>query len=155
MKISSIYNYWTLLNGTSIGRWLFNRLVAVFNPYTGALGAKVITLEPGYCQIQLAERRGVRNHLNSIHAIALSNLGEFASGLALISQLPDAARGIPIEIKSHYFKKARGLLTADSRVNLPVIDSDLEHWVTTDIQDEQQQSVARVEVCWKLGLKRE
>ncbi len=160
MKISSIFRVWSMMKGWRIGRWevgksLFSRLVRGFNPYTGALGARVCELEPGYARLELADRRRVRNHLNSIHAIALTNLGEFTSGLALLGRLTDQQRGIPIEIRSHYMKKARGVLTASSRVELPAFFDDIEHQVVTEIKDTSGDVVAIIEARWKLGPVRE
>ena len=85
---------WGRLGGSAVGRWLFSQAVRLAVPYTGALGARVISLEPGRAVVTLRDRRGVRNHLGSVHAIALANLAEMASGLAMVSALPPGVRSI-------------------------------------------------------------
>ncbi|MCB1757069.1 MAG: DUF4442 domain-containing protein, partial [Gammaproteobacteria bacterium] len=85
---------WDMLAGLPGGKWLFSKLLGIIVPYTGALGAKVQHLSPGHTIVCLHERRGVRNHLGSVHAIALANLLEVSTGLAVLSGMPDDARGI-------------------------------------------------------------
>ncbi len=157
MNITRLFRIWSGMQSWRIGQWevgkrLFSRLVRLFNPYTGALGADICSLEPGYARLSLSDRRRVRNHLNSIHAIALTNLGEFTSGLALLGLLTDQQRGIPVEIRSHYMKKARGTLTATSRVTLPEFTDDIEHKVVAEIKDTEGDIVAIIEATWKLGM---
>ena len=152
MKLTSLIKAWKVLQGIPAGKSLFGLLVSLFNPYTGALGARVCEFRPGYARIKLVERRAIRNHLNSIHAIALVNLGEFVSGLALLSTMDDRVRGIPVEIKSEFIKKARGVLEAECHTRLPDISNDVDHIVNTDILNEQGELVAKISVKWKLGL---
>lgn len=134
--------------GPSLFMFAFGRLV----PYSGALGARVRTLEPGRARLELRERRGVRNHLNSIHAVALVNLGEMASGLAMTTALPAGVRGIVLGIKAEFLKKARGTVAVDTIVEVPPVRGDVEHDVHAEIRDVAGDVVAHITVRWRLGL---
>lgn len=142
---------WRRLSRLPGGRWLFSRILRLMNPYSGAVGARVEVLEPGYAQITLKDRRAVRNHLDSVHAIALANIAELASGLAMLAGLPDGVRGIPTAISIQYLKKARGLLTAEARVAIPEVTADIRFDVTATVKDAAGDEVARATVNWKLG----
>lgn len=74
---------WRRLSGLPGGKRLFSSLFGRMGPYTGSIGARVETLEPGFCRVTLRDRHGVRHHLNSIHAMTLANLAEAASGLVV------------------------------------------------------------------------
>ncbi len=142
-----IRDAWVRLSSLPGGRWLFSRLIGRMVPYTGALGARVEELKPGYARITLAQRRGVENHLRSVHAVALANLVEMTTGLAMLTALPDSARGIAVRLSVDYLKKARGRLTAECACEAP---SGREEEVTlrTDIKDANGEVVARGEARW-------
>jgi acyl-coenzyme A thioesterase PaaI-like protein len=104
--------------------------------------------------VVLKDRRKIRNHLNSIHAIALANLGELASGLAMITAVPNGTRSIVTNLEIEYLKKARGRLLAEGRASPPsVINEAIDSLATADIIDEEGDLVACVTVLWRLSPK--
>ena len=149
---AKILRLWQRLEAWPGGRWLFSRILGQIVPYTGSISPHICELRPGYARVELRDRRRVRNHLNSIHAIALANLGEVTSGLAMLTGLAPNTRGIAIKISTEYLKKARGLLVAETRCEVPrVLDEDMEYAVQAEIRDRDGDVVARTTANWRLG----
>lgn len=150
---ASLRESWRRLSPLPGGKWLFSRLLGRQVPYTASIGATVTALEPGYARVEVPDRRRIRNHLNSIHAVALMNLGEVATGLAMLVGLPATVRGIVTGLSITFHKKARGRLTAECRCAIPTVTADQEYEVTAAITDLEGDVVARVIAHWRLGPK--
>jgi uncharacterized protein (TIGR00369 family) len=150
---TDLLSTWNRLGSRPGGAWIFHRLLARFVPYTGALGARVLELGDGRARVTLADRRRNRNHLGSVHAVALVNLGEMTSGLALITGLDADVRSILVKISAEYLKKARGTLTATAGIEIPKVTGPVDHVVEAVIRNEAEELVCRVEAVWRLDLR--
>ena len=130
------------------GRTLYSRLLGFYIPYTGSIGAQVRDLEPGAATLCLPDRRAVRNHLDSVHALAIANLGELTTGLAIMSAMPAKSRSILRRLEVEYLKKARGALKshADAPTDLPSGRHELP--LKAEIRDAQGVLVATVTATW-------
>ena len=104
MKALSVYNK---LHGLPMGKCIYSKLVCLMAPYFKTIKPRFVDWKPGYCEIKMNNRRAVRNHLNSVHAIAMCNLCELAGGMALDAALPPNLRWIPRGMNVDYIKIAR------------------------------------------------
>ena len=157
MPLSStrIRTLWDRLSPMPGGGRLFSVLIGRMAPYTGTIRPHVEELRSGYSRVTMKDRRPVRNHLDSIHAVALMNLAEVASGLALHYDLPGHARAILTGLSIEYLKKARGELTAEGASAVPAGHEREELEVTATIRDETGDEVARASARWLVGPRDE
>ena len=126
-------------------------MVGLIAPFSGSIGARVEVLQPGHGVVTLQDRRKVRNHLKSVHAIALVNLAELVTGLTLMNSLKDNTRGILTAIHMQYHKKARGLLTAECFCDIPDDNAEKEIILSGEIRDQAGEVVATATATWLIG----
>jgi acyl-coenzyme A thioesterase PaaI-like protein len=143
---------WQRLSALPGGKTIFSIFVGRTAPYSGSIGARVVELRPGYALVRMRERRRLRNHLRSVHAIALANLGELASGLAMTLAFAPNVRGIPVSIAIDYRKKARGVLLAEGTASPPTVTGPVDAEARAEIRDEGGDVVATMIVQWRLDL---
>jgi uncharacterized protein (TIGR00369 family) len=144
---------WNLLSGMPAGKAVFSRLVGRLAPYTGTIHATVTVLRAGYAEVQMPDRRSVRNHLDSVHAIALANLAELAGNVALMYSLPDDARFIVSGMDIEYMKKARGTITAVGEPPVPRTSARARYDVPVTLRDAAGDEVARAVLHSLVGPK--
>jgi len=149
--IAPILARWRRVSAWPGGRRLFAIMLGRLIPYTGSVRPYVLELEPGYARVRMTDRRYVRNHLRSVHAIASANLAEVASGLAMTAGLPADVRGIVTAIELAYHKKARGTLIAECRCDIPVVATRIEVPVTSTVRDPAGDIVVTATVRWLLS----
>lgn len=144
---------WDLLSGMPGGKAVFSKLVGRMAPYTGTIHATVTVLRAGYAEVQMADRRGLRNHLDCVHAIALANLAELAGNVALAYSLPDDARFIVSGMEIEYLKKARGTITAIGESPVPRSSARAQFDVPVTLRDTAGEDVVKVVLRSVVGPK--
>lgn len=142
---------WGRLSPLPGGKWLFSKLIGFVIPYTGSVQPRVAALQPGHAVVNLHDRRRVRNHLKSIHAIALANLAEFTTGLATLSGMPPGSRAILTGLEVEYHKKARGTLRAECTSVLPEAIETQSLKVQAEIYNADGECVATGNATWLIG----
>ena len=130
------------------GKRVFSVLLGRMAPYTGSISPRVEELRDGYARVSMRDRRAVRNHLRSVHAIALMNLAEVTSGLALTYALPADARAILTGLSIDYLKKARGTLVAEATLDPPSTSERQEYEFESRIHDSAGDLVAVARARW-------
>lgn len=151
---SIIRKQWEAWSGRPGGRRIFSMLLGRVVPYTGSMGATVQELRPGYARATLRDRRKVRNHLRSVHAIALMNLAELTTGLALNFHLPESARSILKGLSIECHKKARGTLTAEATAPVLADNAERDLQIETAIRDQAGDVVATARAHWLVGPRK-
>jgi acyl-coenzyme A thioesterase PaaI-like protein len=143
------YAIWKRLSPLPGGRYFFSWFFSFAAPYTGSIFPFVISYEPGRVRIRMRDRWRVRNPFKSVHAVALVNLGEAASGLALFSNLAPELRAILVGIEAEYHKKARGTLECVGTAVPPSGEGDVP--VEAKITDASGVVVCTVRAKWRVA----
>lgn len=152
-SIVKLRKAWERLKGVPLGTRLFSAIFGKLVPYSGSIHPHILELRPGYAKIEMRDRRALRNHLNSVHAVALMNLGEMVTGLAMTLALPDRCRAIVTDLSMQYHKKARGTMTAVCEAKLPegVLETgDRDCVVEGKILDAEGNLVAASKATWRI-----
>ena len=109
--MSAFLRRYRQLQGLPLGRWLFSRAIGFVAPYFATIRPQVRHYDAGECEVRINDRRGVHNHIGTVHAVALCNLAELCGGMTIDSLMPRGLRWIPAGMTVRYLKKARGPIT--------------------------------------------
>jgi uncharacterized protein (TIGR00369 family) len=142
---------WDRLARVPAGKRVFSRLLGLAAPYSGSIGANVEEVRRGHARVSMADRRAVRQHLGSVHAVALCNLAELCGNLAVAYSLPDGMRFIVSGMSIDYTKKARGPITAQADVEVPSRLERRQIEVPVVLRDQGGEEVARATLRTLIG----
>jgi uncharacterized protein (TIGR00369 family) len=149
-----IRDAWQRLSGLPGGKLVFSKMVGQAAPYTATVGARVVELREGFARVQMADRRKVRNHLNCVHAVALTNLAELTGNIAMAYSLPPDARFIVAGLSIEYLKKARGEITGEASFAVPTSAAKQTYEVPVVLKDRAGTEVARAKLQTLVGPKK-
>lgn len=111
--------------GPVIGKRVFSFAFTQKAPYFATIRPRFVELRPNYAELVIPKRRGVHNHLGTVHAIALCNGLEAAMGALAEATIPSEKRWIPQGMDVAYTAKA----TSDIRC---IAETDPAQWTADD-----------------------
>jgi uncharacterized protein (TIGR00369 family) len=152
-NVNMVREGWDRLHVIPGGKQAFSYAVGKYAPYTGNIGAIVEDLGMGHSKVRMKEKRWLRNHLKSIHAVALVNLAELAGNIALSYSMPDDARFIVTEINIKYLKKARGSIYATCQCPIPESNNREEFEVPVEIYNTKNELLCKATLTSLVGPK--
>ena len=121
----SLLDLWTNATKVPQGRRAFSLAFSQRAPYFASVRPLFIDIRPNYAELRIRKRRGVQNHIGTVHAIALCNGLEAAMGALAEASIPRHKRWIPRGMDIAYTAKA------DSSVRC-IAESDPEQWTGDD-----------------------
>lgn len=107
------------------GRKLFSMVFSRKAPYFATITPVITELRPNFCEVKFKKRKGVENHIQTVHVIAICNALECAMGAMAESSIPKHLRWIPKGMDVRYTAKATSDITC-------VAETDPEQW-TADL----------------------
>ena len=151
-QLDLIRKAWDGLSPLPGGKWIFSQMVGRAAPYTGTIGAKVESLEKGRAVVSMRDRPGLRNHLRSVHAVALANLVELTGNVALAYSIPEGSRFIVTGMEIDYVKKARGTITGEGTyVGPAVVTENIDGFSEVILRDSGGDVVVRGRCKCRIG----
>jgi acyl-coenzyme A thioesterase PaaI-like protein len=115
----NLFSMYRRLEGLPAGRQVFSRLYRLAAPYFLTIPASLTSVAPGAAEAKMWHAPWVRNHLGTVHAIALCNLAEYTMGAVAEATIPPSHRWVPKGMTVAYLEKARGTMHATARLELP------------------------------------
>jgi acyl-coenzyme A thioesterase PaaI-like protein len=119
--MSQVLTLWNRSTTLPLGERVFSFLFAQKAPYFASIRPRFLTVEPNRVELLIPDRRRVRNHLKTVHAIALCNGLEAAMGALAEVTIPADKRWIPQGMEVAYTAKATGDVTC-------IAETEPEQW---------------------------
>lgn len=109
ISITKTFEFWAAI--PIIGRWIFSWLILFVSPYTASIPIRVQEITEDGCKTTLLDSFFTKNPFKSVHAAALTNLGEATMGLAILGWCEQRMlRSIPTSLTVDFHSKAKGYL---------------------------------------------
>ena len=126
--MSQVLTLWKKTSALPQGKRIFSVLFAQKAPYFATIRPRFVDIRPNRAELVIPKRRGVHNHLGTVHAIALCNGLEAAMGALAEATIPADKRWIPKGMEVSYTAKATSDITC-------VAETDAEQWTSEALPD--------------------
>jgi uncharacterized protein (TIGR00369 family) len=145
---------WNRLEAKPLGKALFSRVICFKAPFFATISPRFEELRPGYARVSMKKRRGVTNHIGTVHAIAMCNLAELAAGTLTEVSIPESMRWLPKGMTVEYLKKSSGGIHAVA--TLPEVAEGAGHEVPAmvEMKDDAGELVCRATITMWVSPRR-
>ena len=133
----SVLSLWSTMSRLPQGSRLFSIAFSQKAPYFATIHPRFTELRPHRAELVIPKRRGVHNHLGTVHAIALCNGLEAAMGALAEATIPADKRWIPRGMTVAYTAKATSDITC-------IAETDPEQWSADALPEEGGDVAVRV-----------
>jgi acyl-coenzyme A thioesterase PaaI-like protein len=133
----SVLSLWNTMSRLPQGSRLFSIAFSQKAPYFATIHPRFTELRPHRAELVIPKRRGVHNHLGTVHAIALCNGLEAAMGALAEATIPADKRWIPQGMTVTYTAKATSDITC-------IAETDPEQWSAGALPEEGGDVAVRV-----------
>lgn len=128
--MSQVLNLWKRTSelpviGDSLGKRAFSLGFSQKAPYFATIHPRFVEVRPNHAELVIPKRRGVQNHIGTVHAIALCNGLEAAMGALAEVTIPKGKRWIPKGMEVSYTAKASSDITC-------IAETTQEQWDEAD-----------------------
>jgi acyl-coenzyme A thioesterase PaaI-like protein len=121
----AVLDLWKKTSALPLGDRVFSIAFSQKAPYFATIRPRFTVIEPNRAELVIRKRRGVHNHIGTVHAIALCNGLEAAMGALAEATIPADRRWIPKGMEVAYTAKADSDITC-------VAETDPEQWTSDD-----------------------
>src|ERR671912_66763 len=102
----AVLDLWKKTSALPLGDRIFSIAFSQKAPYFASIRPRFTVIEPDHVELVIPKRRGVQNHIGTVHAIALCNGLEAAMGALAEATIPADKRWIPKGMDIRYTAKA-------------------------------------------------
>lgn len=150
--MSQVQKLWNTTSAIPVvGKRAFSIAFSQKAPYFATIHPRFTVIEPHHVELVIPKRRGVHNHLGTVHAIALCNGLEAAMGALAEVTIPSDKRWIPKGMDISYTAKATSDITC-------IAETDPEQWASDNpdlhvrVRGEREDGVVVIEGFIKLWV---
>lgn len=121
----AVLDLWNELSQLPQGERVFSTFFSQKAPYFATVRPRFTVIEPNHVELSIRKRRGVHNHIKTVHVIAICNGLEAAMGALAESTVPADKRWIPKGMEVTYPAKGDTDITC-------IAETDPEQWTGDD-----------------------
>lgn len=147
LDIKTVYDKMSILP-ERLKNKAFSKVMGIVIPFSAKSKFDIEKLKEGYMRVSIPYIKSNMNHIKTHHALAMSELGELATGVCLAYSLPKNSQVILKSLNTEYLKKGKGKLTVEAEFDLNEIKDRGDAVFDVEIKNKSKETVAKAQYVW-------